>query len=169
MIYNLHRFGFNYDEYYWFKLYNLSVYGRLGFISDKMRFEYYMQLNTPEGMILLRDKWLAYNRMKDFYKRDCCAIYSKEGLKDYVEFTNSHEKFFYKPLASDSAKNCCVMNAKEVSFKKLMEDGPFIMEELINQCGDFADFYPEAVNLIRIPVLTVFVISPLISLKRTAR
>ena len=39
MIYCLHRFGFNYSEYFWFKLYNLSTYGREGFISDKMRFE----------------------------------------------------------------------------------------------------------------------------------
>lgn len=154
MIYNLHRFGFNYDEYYWFKLYNLSTVGREGFISDKMRFEYYMKLNSPEGMNILRDKWRAYQRMKQFYKRDCCAVYSEDGKTDYMNFVNQHSSFFYKPLASDSAKNCCVIHSDDVTFECLINAGPFVIEELIVQSGDFAGFYPEAVNLIRIPVLT---------------
>lgn len=154
MIYCLHRFGFNYEEYFWFKLYNLSTYGREGFISDKMRFEYYIELNSKDGMSLLRDKWRSYMRMKDFYKRDCCAVYDSEDKYKYDDFITKHPVFFYKPLTSDSAKNCCTMNSFENSFDELMKNGSFIMEELIQQNGDFAEFYPDAVNLIRIPVLT---------------
>lgn len=154
MIYCLHRFGFSYDEYFWFKLYNLSTYGREGFISDKMRYEYYMELNTNDGMNLLRDKWRAYERLKDFYKRECCAVYTVNDKEKFEDFRRKHTRFFYKPLASDSAKNCCVMEALDISFEKVFNAGPFIMEELIQQSGDFAEFYPDAVNLIRIPVLT---------------
>ena len=154
MIYCLHRFGFTYDEYFWFKLYNISTYGREGFISDKMRYEYYLDLNTDEGLKLLRDKWRTYERLKDFYKRDCCAVYSSEDERKFSEFTKKHKQFFYKPLSSDSAKNCQKMDSSDVAFGTLISKGPFIVEELIQQCGDFADFYPDAVNILRIPVLT---------------
>lgn len=40
MVYSLHRFGFSFSEYFWFKLYNFSTHGREGFISDKMRYEF---------------------------------------------------------------------------------------------------------------------------------
>lgn len=154
MIYSLHRFGFNYSEYFWFKLYNLSTFGREGFISDKMRFEYYMELNTREGNELLRDKGRAFERLKAYYKRECLAISSIDDRINYESFAQKYKKFFYKPLASDSAMNCHVVDSKFVNFDHLIAEGPFIIEEIIQQAGDFAEFYPDAVNLIRIPVLT---------------
>ena len=118
-----------------------------------MRYEYYIELNSNEGMKLLRDKGSCYDRLKDFYQRECLAVYSEKDRTKFDEFLKKHEQFFYKPLAMDSAKNCCKMEAASVSFDKLFAQGAFILEELIEQRGDFADFYNDAVNLIRIPLL----------------
>lgn len=154
MVYSLHRFGFSFPEYFWFKLYNLSTFGREGFISDKMRYEYYIDLNTKEGCNLLRDKGRTYERLAEYYQRDCLPVYSSGDKERFQAFVNQHNQFFYKPLAADSAKNCCAMDREHFDFEQAIAEGPFIVEELIKQQGDYADFYPDAVNLIRIPVLT---------------
>ena len=146
MIYCLHRFGFTFNEYFWYKLYNLNTYGREGFISDKMRYEYYIELNTKDGCNLLRDKGRTYARLSEYYQRECLPVYSAADKERFLEYSRKHKQFFYKPLASDSAKNCCTMESEQFDFDKMLENGPFIVEDVIRQQGDFADFYPAAVN-----------------------
>lgn len=121
MIYCLHRFGFDYRKYFWYKLYNLSTYGLEGFISDKMRYEYYVELNTKEGERILRNKWEAYNRLKSFYGRECMAINSADEKNKYDEFIKKIPVFFYKPLSSDSAKDCCRLDSENVDFYDIMQ------------------------------------------------
>ena len=67
----------------------------------------YIELNSREGMNLLRDKGLTYERLKEFYKRECLSISSIDDNQKHLEFVEKHGLFFYKPLASDSATNCC--------------------------------------------------------------
>lgn len=79
MIYSLHRFGFAFEEYFLLGLESKSVKEREEYISDKVRYEYYARLNTPEGRRLLNDKGATLERLKSHVRRDFLVIASGGG------------------------------------------------------------------------------------------
>ncbi len=157
MLYCLHRFGFSYNEYFWFELYNKNTAGKEEFISDKMRFEYYEQLNSEVGTKLLRDKGKTWELLGDFFKRDCVAVYSREDSSAFQSFVEKHSEFLYKPIGLGCGEGVKKITATKSTGEQLCADllknGAFIVEEIICQSEEMAKFHRQSVNTVRIATM----------------
>ena len=153
MIFCLHRYGFSFDEYFIYELYNKNSRGRSEYISDKMRYEYYYMMNSEEGNKLLRDKGKTYELFKKYFKRKCAPIYEEKDETKFNDFISHVNQFIYKPMGKDSGKGIQILEASKCNFKDLFKSGPFIVEELIKQSEIMASFHEESVNTIRIATI----------------
>lgn len=59
MIYSLHRFGADFQDYWNYGFLNLSVVGKERFVVDKLRYGYDDILSTPEVIDLVSDKYVS--------------------------------------------------------------------------------------------------------------
>lgn len=74
MVYSLHRFGFMFDEYFWYGFEHLNARGRKEFVPDKVRYKIYDDLNSLASYNLFLDKWKTYQEFKPFFGREAFLI-----------------------------------------------------------------------------------------------
>lgn len=75
MIYCLHRFGINFQDYWIYGFVNKSHYCRTSFVPDKLRYHYCDILNAPGILPLMTDKYACYQKYKEFFKREVLGCY----------------------------------------------------------------------------------------------
>lgn len=153
MIYSLHRFGCMFDEYFLFNFENKSSVGRASYITDKIRYNYYFELNKERN--LFRDKHRTYEVFESFYRRELIQINDISQLENFKKFISNHKRFIVKPQSGDSGKGVAIYDLDdsidvEQFLNKLLENGSIVIEELIQQVGDIAKLHPTSVNTLRI-------------------
>lgn len=153
MIYSLHRFGFTYEEYFWMALHDLSAKGRGEHIPDKIRYEWYYQMNYEEIMHTFKDKGKTFQLLKQYFKRDCIAAYSENERDDFLQFVSRNTRFIYKPMYLQCGRGIQIIDTKNVDsnqlFSDLIKDGAFMAEELIQQSKEMSQLHSESVNTVR--------------------
>ena len=70
MIRSLFRYGSYYNEYFLFGYEGKDAAYRDGFITEGIRMSYYPRMNDPKNTNLLENKYLTYQKFRDFYGRD---------------------------------------------------------------------------------------------------
>ncbi len=158
MVYSLHRFGCPFDEYFLFDYPNLNVRGRDSFITDKLRWGYYSQMNLDENKILFNDKHKAYELFHKFYKRELLEIQDDGAAEAFYAFLQRHPCFIAKPFDGSGGKGIFVVNSNDYAdktelFKMLRQKGHIVVEELIQQAKEMAVFNASSVNTVRVPTL----------------
>lgn len=157
MIYSLHRFGHALEEYLDYRLYLKTPAGKDEFISDKMRWEYYFEMNSEEGIALLNDKGRTSEVFKKYFKRDAVAVYSPEDKQKFLDFISKHPKFICKPNNDSGGRGVHIEELSnqtpETMFDRLIGGGKFIAEEIIRQSDDMASLHPSSINTIRVPAI----------------
>lgn len=159
MIYSLHRYGINFMEYFVHKYYNLNVVGREQVNNLRMQYGFCELVNEPNVRELFDNKGLTYETFKRFYKRDLLSIDSCNDLSCFLEFTNKHKSFIYKPLKGVHGtgikifKDICT-NHKEL-FDSFLKNGSFVVEELIEQGEEMAVLHRESINTLRLATFKI--------------
>ncbi len=156
MIYSLHRFGCMYEEYFWYDFPLLNAEGRSSFITDKIRYAYYQELNGTGDPLLLKDKWRTYLKFSEDYGRECIRVSGEGDRRGFVEFCGRHKSFIAKPLRGCCGRGsivCRSVDDANAEFEKVVELGEAMVEELIAQSPETAKFHPSSVNTVRMPVL----------------
>lgn len=74
MIRSLFRYGSYYNEYFLFGYEGKDAAYRDGFITEGVRMSYYPRMNDPKNTNLLENKYLTYQKFRDFYGRDVLRI-----------------------------------------------------------------------------------------------
>lgn len=175
MVYSLHRFGFMFDEYFWYDLEHRNASGRREFISDKVRYSIYDDLNLDSAHELLTDKWKTYLLFREYFGREVLLVNGHSDKHSFVEFCKAHPKFLVKPLGGNCGKGVELCNVKADSdaldtFESLRGGVPFVMEELINQAPEMAAFHCQSVNTVRMPTIVsgedVFIFGPFFRMGR---
>ena len=79
MIRSLFRYGSYYNEYFLFGYEGKDAAYRDGFITEGIRMSYYPRMNDPKNTNMLENKYLTYQKFRDFYGRDVLRI--KKGAQ----------------------------------------------------------------------------------------
>lgn len=160
MVYCLHRFGFSFQDYCIYDFVkNHSLAYRKSFIADKMRYHYCDILNSPDVLLLMTNKYACYLEYKPFFQRDIVACFSADDYIKVWDFLDKHKEFIYKPLQEHSGHGINRYKTSEIDatdfLKNKLEDGPFVLEELIVQGTAMACIHPHSINSCRIVTFVV--------------
>ena len=123
--------------------------------KDAILFGYYGKDAGPLfGQI--RDKYTFYTLLNPFFKRDVIKIETGDDLMLFVEFCNKHNRFICKILNSGCGVGVRIVNISdkqqiETLFFELIGQGPWIIEELIEQNPEISKFNDSSVNTVRFP------------------
>lgn len=160
MVYCLHRYGLDFQDYCMFRLQDKSERKRNEFVSDKLRYHYCDLLNAPEVEELMTDKLKCYKEYSEFYKREVIGVRSEADKKSFMEFVSRHPKFIYKPLTSHSGNGILIVEVKSYDealkwFNKTVPDNPGVAEELIVQGDAMSILHPSSINTCRLTTFTI--------------
>ena len=128
---------------------------RKAFYSEMDRWRFTNICNNRKDIWKLKNKRLSYEIFKDWYKREQIIVKSLDDLEIYTKFAKVHPVFFAKPFAGCGGLGARWVDINkytsiEESFKLLIKDGAFVIEEGVYQCQEMADFNPDSINTLRI-------------------
>lgn len=154
MVYSLHRFGINFTEYFVHKYYSLNVIGREQVNNLRLQYGFCELVNDPNLRELFDNKGLTYEKFKPFYKRDLITINTIEDFQIYETFLTQHNSFIYKPLKGVCGRGIKIYKEicsdRKQLFNDLLKNGPFVIEELIEQGKEMASLHRESINTLRV-------------------
>lgn len=145
------------EEYFLFEFEGKTPEEKAEFFGDLERIILLGRaFNAVPEATLFRNKTEAYERFKDFYKRDVIEVVSEEDFDDYIEFVTKHDKYMVKPSNSCGGEGICIERSplddeeRRKVFGKLLQRGRCTIEEVIEQGEEMAALHPDSVNTIRI-------------------
>lgn len=164
MIHCLMKYGSYYDEYFSFGFEGRDDAYRNSFITEGIRMSYYPRMNNPSNTNMLENKYLAYKKFKDFYKRDVMCIRKRDERTDEAvdalsRFGARHESYIVKPIYAAFGKGVHIdslsnYSSAEEAYEAYHESGA-VLEEIIEQGEAMAVIHPRSVNTLRIPTVII--------------
>lgn len=150
-------YGIDPEEYLRYGFEKLSEYARWQYVGDRERSPRMHSISDPEAYEILKDKVRAYEKFKDYYKRDVIAVNSVEDLDKFEAFVAKHKEFIVKPNRAYGGRGIYRDEIKpDDDAKKILMDmiskheHGTVIEELIIQAPEMAKFHPGSVNTIRL-------------------
>lgn len=94
--------------------------------------------------------------MKPYFKRDACMIKGSSDKDSFMAFANKHTRFIAKPNSGSFGADTKIWDVNEKNPETLFNDllssnSTWILEELVEQVPEMAQFNPSSVNSVRIP------------------
>lgn len=159
IIYSLHRFGVNFVEYFVYEFYNKNHIGRSALNNLRIQYGYCELVNDPSIRDIFEDKVKTFLNFKSYYKRDAIAVQTVDDKADFEAFLHKHKTFIYKPLRGVCGKGVKIYKDFDLNIElflnQSLKDGPFIIEELIEQAPEMAALHKESINTVRITTFTI--------------
>lgn len=164
MIRSLFRYGSYYNEYFLFGYEGKDAAYRDGFITEGIRMSYYPRMNDPKNTNMLENKYLTYQKFRDFYGRDVLRI--KKGaqptpaaLEALRDFTQAHPRYIVKPVYAAFGKGVHTESIADYPYPEAAHAAysahGAILEEIIEQGEALARIHPQSVNTLRIPTVVL--------------
>lgn len=153
MIYSLHRYGASFNDYFFFKFYDLNYRGKEKFNTLKQQYGFCSVANAPSVRNLCDDKIETYNRFKQYFKRDVIAVTTDKDLNKANDFINKHSKLILKPIRGHSGEGIKILASDEINDDLIfnyVRKGGLIMEELIIQDSRMAALNSSCINTVRL-------------------
>ncbi len=159
LIYSLHRFGACFDEYFIFDFYHKNAEQRSEYVTLKLQYGYCELVNSIDIRSKFEDKYICYQNLKKYYKREVILVKDEADYDVFKEFTKKFSSFIYKPLSAHSGKGIRIISDSRAAvttemFIDLCKSGPFVLEELIEQADSMAILHKQSINTIRISTFT---------------
>lgn len=146
-------FGYDPSEYTTYNFNEKSAKKRLTFLSSNEQIFFSKSININANSLILDDKSHAFDYFKEYFNREHIIVNSIEDQNKFNLFSSKNQRFFYKPLkgscGNDSGLADISVDNPNLLFSKFVLNGPYILEELINQCDEMASFNPTSVNTVR--------------------
>ena len=107
----------------------------------------------------LKDKWIFYQLVKPYFKRQVCRVHDTNDYKDFEVFCKANSRFIVKPYNSCSGKGIHLLDlndngiggVRDIFEHYLSLNGDWIFEELIIQDEAMAQWHRSSVNTVRVP------------------
>ncbi len=153
-----HKYRFSAEEYFCYHFKDKTEEERKAFLSDLNRIDFCETLNRAKNLAIFDDKCKSAEVFGKYYGRDICGVKSIKDIKRLEAFVKKHKKFMFKPLTGTCGRGIQILeeDGKDIDLKSLiheycsgMNDG-FIVEELIIQVPEMAQFHPSSLNTIRV-------------------
>ena len=144
------------DEYFLYGFATKSETEKDEFVGDMERTVLCARLynSNPAGMIFM-DKMKTYEVFRDHFKREVIQIKSEADFEAFSQFISRHDHYMVKPVAASRGNGIRKETAPRTddkvraAFKALLEAGPCVLEEFIDQDPLMAQLHPQSVNTIR--------------------
>lgn len=151
--------GFRPDEFVLYGLENSSKNKRDLYLSQRMKDQLMISLygsTWREKLNVLRDKYVFYSLMKDFFNREVTYIKDEEDHHPFLFFCRKHHQVFIKPNrgnCGNGARMYSVSDDEQANriFDELVSLGEWIVEEAIKQAPEISEFNPSSINTVRFP------------------
>ena len=164
MIRSLFRYGSYYNEYFLFGYEGKDAAYRDGFITEGVRMSYYPRMNDPKNTNMLENKYLTYQKFRNFYGRDVLRI--KKGaqptpaaLEALRNFTQAHPDYIVKPIYAAFGKGVHTESIRDYPYPEAAHAAysahGAILEQIIEQGEALARIHPQSVNTLRIPTVVL--------------
>lgn len=137
---------------------------RDSFITEGVRMSYYPRMNDPKNTNLLENKYLTYQKFRDFYGRDVLRI--KKGaqptpaaLEALRDFTQAHPDYIVKPIYAAFGKGVHTESIRDYPYLEAAHAAysahGAILEQIIEQGEALSRIHPQSVNTLRIPTVVL--------------
>lgn len=152
------KYRFTADEYFCYHFQNKTEEERKTFISDLNRIDFCEKLNKAKNLAIFDDKFKSAEVFEKYYGRDVCGVKSAKDMEKLKAFIAKHKKFMFKPLTGTCGKGIQILEKEwnEEALHSLIDENcarlndGFILEELLVQVPEMAQFHPSSLNTIRI-------------------
>ena len=164
--YDYWQYGIGTTEEFFNELLGASDKKKREYLTYRGRFLYIDYLNKKEDMHLLRNKWHAYQLLKDAYKREVLLLESEQDFPAFAAFCQRHPSFVVKPIGLGQSLGVRKVEVGDSDTHELFnqlfaeietENGHWnsgiekgvLVEELIEQGEEMAVLHPASVNSVR--------------------
>jgi len=156
------KYAVSAEEYFLFGFRDISDEKRKSFVPFYEHRAVCLKINSLESRRVFENKFESYKTFKPYYKREIINIVPDCGnnLSTFLDFIKKHDKFIVKPSCKSGGKGISIIESPEVTdaeaiLKELLLKSPqgFIIEELVTQSAELAEFHPSSVNTVRISTL----------------
>lgn len=149
-------YGSGINDYFQYQFYKRKHIDRKTFIVHRKRMKIVNTFNDQEDRKILDSKPAFNKKYSSFINRDWLEI-STASLEEFSNFAEKHQRFIVKPADGSHGKGIRIediskCNSLEAKFNELKEESP-IIEELIVQHNELAEFNPTSVNTLRVVTL----------------
>ncbi len=148
------------EDYVFFEFETLNRVGKREYITDRSRYWLLFQVNSREDDYTFINKYKAYSKFKDLYKREVVFINSERDFPLFERFLCQHREAVVKRAELSRGRDVQLLRADECDIKDVFlqliseNDGHgYVLEEKIVQREEMARFNPSSVNTVRIPTL----------------
>ena len=148
-------YGFHPDEYLCYELEGRTPEEVKSFVSSKDNAENGYKMNKVSGIAVFNNKGLTYKRFNKYYKRDAVYIKDESDYSRYKAFVEKHPVFVKKSVYEAMGRSIalvdlktCGMNERNL-FNSLIQIGPHLLEERVEQSEVMANLHTHSVNTIR--------------------
>ncbi len=151
--------GFRPDEFFLYGLEHKNKRVRELFLSRKMKDKYLISFYGSiwcEVFSVLRDKFVFYSYLKDFFRREVTFVKNEEDRLPFLSFCNQHHQIFAKQNRGNcgiGARSFLISDEQQANaiFDELVSSGEWIIEELIKQDALISSFNSSSINTVRFP------------------
>lgn len=156
------KYRFSAEEYFCYHFQDKSEDEIKTFISDLNRVDFCEKLNKATNLPYFDDKMQSAKTFGRYYGRDVCGVKGYSDIDELKEFLKKHPRFMFKPLTGTCGQGISIMTIscdETETIERLVrencslgKDG-FIVEELIVQTPEMAQFHPSSLNTIRVATI----------------
>jgi hypothetical protein len=146
------------DEYFLFGYENLTDNERKEYLTEYDKNSYCDKVNNPEKSEIFHMKWRTYEVFKVYFKREAVLVHGSRDIDNptIIDFLRRHNSVILKPLYNAGGHGIVMFHAsnKEDALNECRNiirnnDNTYIMEELIIQSKEMAEFHANSVNTVR--------------------
>lgn len=158
MVLSLWIYGCSYAEYNLYGFKDLRHRERRNYICDCCRKKYYAKLNSFADTDCFRDKYLAYQAFRPYYKRNAFTYRVEEGFERFREIVEICTEAMVKPADASGGYGIMKVSAAEPEMlrqcfdkiSRIAPDGDIIIEEYVHQASALKALHPPSLNTARI-------------------
>ena len=142
------------------------------YLTYRGRFNYIDYLNKEEDLHLLRNKWHAYQLLKEAYRREVLLLEDERDFPAFEAFCHRHPTFVVKPVGLGLSLGVRKVEVGDTNLHTLFQqlfseieaenshwnsglDKGVLVEELIVQHEDMAILHPASVNSVRMTTINL--------------
>ena len=171
--YDYWQYGIGTTEEFYHEQLGASDKHKREYLTYRERFNYIDYLNKEEDLHLLRNKWHAYQLLKDAYRREVLLLESEQDFSAFEAFCHRHPTFVVKPVGLGQSMGVRKVEVGEAPnlhtlFNQLFAeteatnshwnsgtDKGVLLEEVIVQHEEMAKYHPASINSVRITTINM--------------
>ena len=170
--YDYWQYGIGPTEEFYHEQLGASHEKKRQYITFRERFNYIDYLNKEEDMHLLRNKWHAYQLLKDAYRREVLLLENEQDFPVFETFCHRHSSFVVKPVGLGMSMGVRKVEVGDADLHTLFNQlfaeteainshfksairGGMLVEEVIEQGEEMALLHPASVNSVRMHTINL--------------